>query len=129
MNCTWAACKRPATATIGGWAMCPPHTREHYEIEAPETRPSRNLDRIAMLHARGWTDAQIGRALGCHIESVRKHRVALGLRSNYTAMVRSRTRRSDAGKRKDVDAAAHRCGFCGEWVWARVACAACGVAA
>jgi hypothetical protein len=123
-RCEWAGCRAPSVEIVEQWPMCAEHKAEHEALEQEDARPSRHLDRIALLHSKGWTDAQIAESLGCHKESVRHHRAALGLRSNYDSEARSRARR-DRGRRRDVDSPAKRCHGCGEWVWSRRPCGVC----
>lgn len=102
-RCSWAACSEPAVATVQGWAMCSPHRRDHYALEAEAARAQCVSCFLPFTPAR----ARVRRCDACRAAAARA------------------SQRSDAGKRKAPDSAIRRCTGCGEWRYSRTPCDVC----
>jgi hypothetical protein len=98
-RCSWAACLRPAARVVEQWPMCAPHVAEHYALNGE--KPCRLCGLPFTPERAGTSTCPI-----CRVDPPRRQR-------------------SDAGRRKTVDSAVRRCGWCGEWNWGAAAAAAC----
>ena len=74
--CAWAACHRPAVATVEGWPMCGPCRTLHYQLEH---HPQTFAEKIAELHAAGMNDHQIAAELDRNVWAVKRARQRIGL--------------------------------------------------
>lgn len=110
-RCEWAGCQADAAAFEDGYAHCAPHLAEHRNEHRERTCTGCFLS---------FTPAR---------PNIRQCDNCRRVRVDRRPTARLRTKRSDAGRRRDIDGPLNRCRTCGEWRYSRQVCQVCAVAA